>query len=422
MTMRQAPNYGWVIIGITIIITALVYGIRHSFSVFFPSILDEFGWNRGSTAVMLSLNLITYGLLAPVAGSLGDRWNTRKIMPFGVIVLGLVTAGCGFASELWHFYLLYGIMTPLGMAFCGWPMVVSALPKWFGSRLGLVMGLGQAGIGLSFSFGLFTEFAISQLGWRHAYFVVAGLMAAVLLPLILFFFYPHPESKGQKTKVVPEKISTENLTTEPVAGNDTTRYGWTLRQAVRTHRLWCLVASNSLYFGIAAYMVLAHQVKFAIDAGYSHMFAASIFALYGICMVAGQLSSVISDRIGREKTVTLAVIISIGSLVALISVRDTSQTFLLYVFTICFGYGSGLFTPTIFAGAADLFHGKHFGGISSLVLTGMGVGGVIGPWLGGYIYDISGSYINAFILCMVSFGLSCIAFWIAAPRKAIKLK
>jgi MFS family permease len=78
--------------------------------------------------------------------------------------------------------------------------------------------------------------------------------------------------------------------------------------------------------------------------------------------------------------------------------------------------------PALFAGAADMFHGKHFGVVVGLLLTGMGVGGAIGPWLGGYIYDISGSYNSAFVLCMVCIGLACVAFWIAAPRKAARLK
>ena len=76
----------------------------------------------------------------------------------------------------------------------------------------------------------------------------------------------------------------------------------------------------------------------------------------------------------------------------------------------------------IVAGMADLFHGRDFGAIAALLLTGMGLGAAIGPWLGGYIYDISGSYTIAFFFCIACFGLSCIFFLIAAPRKAFKLR
>jgi len=182
------------------------------------------------------------------------------------------------------------------------------------------------------------------------------------------------------------------------------------------------MVSYFLFWGVGNYLVLTHQVKFAEDVGYSSTFAASIFALYGLLQIAGQLSAGISDWIGREMTVTLAVILIIGALVALVSVKDTSQPWLLYLYAVCFGYGTGFYTPTVTAGAADIFHGKHFGAIAGLLLTGMGIGGVIGPWLGGYIYDITGSYFSAFILCMVCFALACIAFWIAAPRNAARMR
>jgi len=122
LIMAKRPHlfYGWVIVGITVVSLTLIYGIRHTFSIFFPSILDEFGWARGSTAIMLSLNILIYGLLAPVAGSLGDRWKPTRIMPIGITILALATASCAFAHELWHFYLLFGVLMPIGTAFAGW--------------------------------------------------------------------------------------------------------------------------------------------------------------------------------------------------------------------------------------------------------------------------------------------------------------
>ena len=413
MLKRPRFFYGWVIVGISLVSMTLIYGIRHSFSVFFPPILDEFGWARGSTAMMLSLNLLIYGFLAPVAGSLGDRWKPRRVMPIGIIVLGLGTAGCAFAHELWHFYLLFGILAPIGTAFSGWPLLAPALANWFAKRRGLVLGLGQIGGGLSFTYCMFAEYTISLLGWRYAYLVLSGTLVALLLPLYLLFHY-RPENKGMRAYGATEIPPAEGLTGPS--------RDWTLGRAMRTYQLWLLVLSVFLYWGVGTYLILAHQIKFVEEAGYSSMFAASVFALFGIFMVAGQLSASISDWIGREKTITLVAILAIGGLVALVSVRDTSQPWLLYLYATCFGYAAGLHAPTTFAGTADIFHGRNFGAIAGLLLTGQGLGGILGPWLGGYIYDISGSYSSAFVLCMVCFGLTSITVWIAAPRNADRLR
>lgn len=417
MVKRPRFFYGWLIVATGVISMTLVYGTRHSFSVFFAPILDEFGWSRGDTAFMLSLNLLIYGLTAPVAGSLADRWKPRRVMMMGALVLALATVGCAFARELWHFYLLFGIMTPVGTAFCGWPLVSPTLANWFVKRRGLAMGLGQMGGGLSFTYAMFADFVISQSGWRNAYLIIAGIILVVLLPLYLFLFHYRPEDKGL-TAYGP----VEGSLSETTDVNKPVYRDWTLGQAVRTYQLWFLALSAFLYWGLGSYMVFAHQVKFALDAGYSSAFAASIFALLGILTAAGQFSTALSDWIGREKTFTLAVLLSIGALIALVSVKDTSQSWLLYVYAICFGYGAGFCSVLIFVGAADIFYGKHFGAISGILLTGMGIGGVIGPWLGGYMYDIWGSYTGAFVLCMVCLGLACIAFWIAAPRKAARLR
>ena len=422
MTRQSRFFYGWVIVGSSIAAMALVYGVRHTFGVFFSPILDEFGWSRGSTALMLSLNILVYGLVAPIGGSLGDRWKPKRLMPIGVTILGLATVGCAFARELWHFYLLFGVVMPVGTAFCGWPLLAPILANWFSKRRGLAIGLGQMGGGFSFTYGIFAEFLISQLGWRGAYLVIAAVLAVVVLPVYVFLIHYRPEDKGLKAYGTAEVPAASSLEPVVTVVKDLKPHDWTLGRAMKTHQLWLLVASDLLYWGIAGYLVMAHQVKFAVDIGYSSVLAASVLGLFGIFSAVGMLFGFLSDWLGREVTFSLATFLSVGALVALLSVSDPTQAWLLYVFAICFGFGSGLCAPTIVAGTADLFHGRHFGAIAALLLTGVGIGGAIGPWLGGYIYDVTGSYVVAFFLCIGCCVLGCIAFWMAAPRNAARLK
>jgi sugar phosphate permease len=412
--------YGWVIVGISVVSLVLIYGVRHSFAVFFPPILEEFGWSRGSTAAMYSLNVLVYGLLGPVAGGFADRWKPTRVIPLGIVILALATAGCAFANQLWHFYLLFGVVMPAGTAFCGWPVLGPSLANWFSKKRGLAIGLGQAGGGLSFVYSMFAEFAISQMGWRHAYFVLAGMLVLFLLPLSRLFHY-RPEDRGLEPYGAGEAPAAD-ATTGMNAVQEAPRGDWTLRSAMKTYRLWLMVLSYFFFWGMGNYLVLAHQVKFVQDAGYSSAFAASVFALFGVFMIAGQVSSSISDRLGRETTVALAAVLAMGAMAALLSVRDASQPWLLYVHSVALGLGAGLYAPTGVAAMADIFHGRHFGAIAGLLLTGQGLGGAIGPWLGGHIYDISGSYSIAFVISMVGYGVAAVALFIAAPRKGPALR
>ncbi len=409
--------YGWVIAGLAGFSMLFVYGVRQSFSVFFPPILAEFGWSRGSTAFMFSLNLLGYGFTAPVVGNLADRWNAHRIMIIGVVLLSLAAAMCAFANKLWHFYLLFGVLVPVGMACCGWPILAPTLVNWFMKRKGLAMSIGQAGGGLSYTFGLLFGFVISNLGWRYSYLVLAGTIV-MLLPVYVFLLRYRPEDKGLKRYGAEELTSFASAIVTDNKVKTGLEQEWTLTRALKSYRLWSLVISYAAFWGISCYLVYAHQIKFAEDVGYTTTFAAAVFVLFGIMMTLGNLVSVVSDWFGREKTVTIACILSIGALVALIMVKDTSQVWLLYLYTIFFGLGIGIYGPALFAGVADIFYGKHYAAINGIVFTGLGIGGVIGPWLGGYIYDVTGSYHSAFLLCIGCCVLSCIAFWIAAPRRA----
>jgi len=414
--------YGWKIVWTGILGMILVYGIRHSFVVFFTPILEEFHWSRGNISIMMSLHIFAYGLLAPVAGILADRWRARVLMPLGIAILGAATAGCAWAGELWHFYLLFGILMPIGNALAGWPIFAPALMNWFIKRRGLVMGIGQMGGGLSFAYVLLVNYVILQVGWRLTFLVLAGILVFVPLPLYLLCFYYRPRDKGLTAYGSAEMALASEKETERTVGKVPTARDWTLSQILRSSQLWLLVVSYALYWGVGNYLVLSHQVRFAEDAGYSSMFSVSIFALFGVTLFLGQSCGFLSDRMGRERAGTLAAFLSIMALVALICVRDNSHPWRLYVYSLCFGLGGGLFTPTIYAGAADIFAGRYFGAVSGLLLTGMGVGAVFGPWLGGYIYDVAGTYQPAFLLCIVCIALSCLTFWIAAPRKGVMIK
>ena len=174
MTEKPRFFYGYTILLISAISMILIYGIRHSFNVFFQPVLEEFGWSRSSTALILSLNLLVYGILAPISGNFADRWKPKIVMSTGVLILGIGTAGCALATQLWHFYLLYGLVVPVGMSLGGTPILVPAVSNWFERKRAMTIGISLAGGGLSFSMAMYAEALISAFGWRYAYIIMAG--------------------------------------------------------------------------------------------------------------------------------------------------------------------------------------------------------------------------------------------------------
>ena len=104
MNKPDTNSYRWVVLVVAFITLVLGYAIRNCFSVFYPTIVEEFGWQRGDTALIFSISIIVYGLASPVAGGLVDRFSPRMILPIGAVILGGGMALCSQATTQWEFY------------------------------------------------------------------------------------------------------------------------------------------------------------------------------------------------------------------------------------------------------------------------------------------------------------------------------
>jgi OFA family oxalate/formate antiporter-like MFS transporter len=123
--------YGWFIVAAGIIAYALGYGARYSFSVIFPSLLDEFHWPRDTTAIMLSVHLLAYGFVSPLAGIMVDRIGPRKTMVLGTVLLSLGLALSSQGNTPWHFYLSFGVLSGAGLCLIGAVPFTTVLRNWF---------------------------------------------------------------------------------------------------------------------------------------------------------------------------------------------------------------------------------------------------------------------------------------------------
>ena len=193
---RYGIFYGWVILSVALITLLLGFGIRNAFSVFYPTIVAEFGWGRGNTALMFSIAIIVYGLVAPVAGSLVDRFGPRRVLPVGAFIAGGGVALCGMATAQWHFFLFYGVMGAVGLSLVGWTTQATIISNWFAKKRGLVFGVLAAGFGGSLVFASVAQFLISTFGWQKAYVITGVSSIAIIAPLSGCLMWRTPKKKG----------------------------------------------------------------------------------------------------------------------------------------------------------------------------------------------------------------------------------
>jgi MFS family permease len=411
---RPHIYYGWVIVAAGFTITLVGYAVRNTFTVFYPVIVDEFHWARGVTAIMYSLTMLTYGLVAPVAGGLVDRFDPRLIFSIGGLIIGGGMALCGTATTVWHFYLFYGVMAAAGLSLCGFTPLTSLVTHWFLERRAQIFGMMGAGYAVSLISAPLFQFIIAQYGWRIGYVIVGTTAVLVILPLAILVLKRKPSGA--------EPIG-DAPTTEMAQGHDADRHAdWTVRTALKTRTYRLQLAMAFCNIGFAQGVGVAHVVYFLRDIGYEPMAAASIFSLYGVGFIVGTLSSGLSDRYGRVQVFTPTTLLAALAIVMFLFTDSNTPTVVPSIATALLGFGLGISAPACYASIADCFHGRNYGSIQGTAILAMSFGAATGPWLGGYLHDVTGTYTSTFVLAIAILALAATLMVVANPRAGALLR
>lgn len=419
---RHRIYYGWVIVAVSFITLFLAVGIRYSFGVFFIAILEEYGWSRGETAGAFSLSMVVHALFAPVTGILVDRVGPRKLFPVGAafLIVGLVAAST--IGSIWHLYLYFGVFVAVGVNMLSYAPHMSLIPKWFIRKRGLASGLVLAGIGMGAMVILpSTEYIIDTLDWRAAFKVLASVVLVVIIPLTVLFQRRSPEEVGQ----LPDGIECashashdpDRRAADPHYASSLVIKQWSLQAALSTHSFW-YVAFNVFCNGFVVNLLLVHQAVHVVDTGYSPMFAASLVGLVGLIGSFGGIGwGFMSDRMGREPAYTVGGVFAFLGVLSFLLLEHAPSLWLLYAFVILYGLGFGSFGPTTASATGDLFTGDALGRILAVQSIGFGIGGALGAYVGGYFYDLTGSYSISFLMLLLGIVLGVVGMWLAAPRR-----
>ena len=416
--MRLPFFYGWIVVAVAFVTMAIGVNARTAFSLLFPPILDEFGWERGLTAGAFSVGFIVSALFGPLLGKLMDRRGPRVVVSLGVVLVGAGLALATRISAVWHLYATLGVLVAggsLGVAYTGHALF---LPNWFVRRRGLAIGIAFSGAGIGSIVLLpWMQGLIGRAGWRHACFAMAVVVFAVLLPLNLIFPRRRPEDVGLRPDGDAAPVAGAKPPASNVVDHAWAAVDWTLARALRTARFWCV--SVGFFMSLFAwYAVQVHQTKYLIDIGFSPEVAAYALGFVGLMGVIGQIGlGHLSDRIGREWVWALGNLGFVLALGLLLLMRQHPTTPLLYLMVATQGVlGYGL--ASVFSAIpAEIFQGRHYGTIfGALTLASVGGAGG-GPWVAGALYDRTGSYVLAFWLAIACSVVSAVAIWLAAPGK-----
>ena len=366
--------------------------------VAFPAVQAEFGATRAAVSVSYTTTMLGFGLGSIVLGRLIDARGAFFTMVLSTLLLAAGYAAAALAPTLWMFAAAQGVLIGFGSAACFMPLVADT-SHWFVKRRALAMAICASGNYLGGAlWPKILDLLIRGYDWRTAYFVTAAICLAVMLPLCLALRAPSP-AHGSGTGGVAAH-SARSLGLSP-----------------NTLQIWLAVAGVGCC--VAMSMPQVHIVAYCVDLGYGTTRGAemlSIMTAFGI--VSRVASGWIADRVGGIKTLLLG---STLQAIALFGYLVSDTLVSLYLVSALFGLFQGGIVPSYGIIVREYFPPKEAGARMGIAVSATIVGMALGGWMGGELFDITGSYRAAFINGLLWNALNGAVVWFLLFRQNRRL-
>ena len=370
--MKQPVKLLSIFVAFACILLAINFGLRSSMGFFMAPITSEFGYGREVFAFSLALQNLCWGLFQPIAGAIADRFGTVKTLIAGSLVYALGLYVTATAGSIWELHTGAGILIGMGIAGTGFGVVLPALARTVApEKRAFALGLGTAAgsAGQLLLIPVAQEF-IASYGWQTALLLLAGGALCML-------FLAAPFRKDSANSAATIDDSSQTL---PEA----------LKEA-RSHVHYWLLIAGFFVCGFQLAFITVHMPAFLSDQGFDASVAVTSLSLIGLfnifgCLLFGSWSGKYS------KKNLLGIIYALRAVVIGLFMLAPMSTTSVYMFSIATGFLWLATVPATSGLVAQMFGLRHMGTLYGIVFLNHQLGSFLDVWLGGYMYDKTGSY------------------------------
>jgi MFS family permease len=351
-------------------VVLLAMGLRTSFGLFLKPMSGEFGWGREIFALAMAIQNLLWGAFQPFAGAVVDRWGAGRVVATGGIVYAVGLYIMSVASSPLEFYLGAGLFIALGLSSAGLGVVLGAVgravsPERRSWALGIVTAAGSMGQLLVVPMG---QAFLTTFGWSRT-FQILGLCTLVMLPLASAL-------RGKSDR--PNDIREQNL-------------GEALGQARRHRGFWFLTA-GFFVCGFHVTFIAVHLPAYLTDRGLAAGLGAWSLSLIGFFNIFGSITSgILGGKLSKKYLLSSLYLLRAVVFFAFIMVPLTTWSALAFSALIgCLWLGTVPLTSGL---VAQIFGPRYMTMLFGIVFFSHQIGAFIGVWLGGYLFDSTGSYV-----------------------------
>lgn len=379
---RPGLFYGWIVVAIVTFVLASSAGARFSFGVFLKPIADAHGWERAALSLAITINLVLGGLMQPGAGWVVDRLGGRLVGTAGVATLGLSFVLLSAADQLWHFYLLYGVLGALGVAATSTVISAKLVGAWFVARRSTALSFSSSGnaIGQLLVVPLATWVSVG-FGFSIGFLTIGLLTLALVAPIAWLLLRDEPGEMG---------LAADGAATATVSEPG----GVSLSEAIRHPVFWQLTFGLAVC-GVTMSFPSAHLMPYAMDMHMPEMVAGSALGLAGgLSMPSAIAVGWLADRLGRVRVLATVYVLR-GLTYVVLMFATTEPMWFLAAFALGLSWTGTV--PLSAAIAADAFGRRNLGTITGTMVMVMWVSSGVAAYLAGLTYDQLHTYQPALI-------------------------
>ena len=405
-------HYGWVVIFMGLLTTIAAHGFgRMSYTIILPAMKDGLGFNYTQLGLLGTGNFIGYLTMAIIGGFLAAHFGTRIVITAALVLMGITMILTGLAQSF-GFAFAMRLLTGLGNGAAYVPAMALGSAWFTMKKRGFATGIVSAGIGagtMIASLGVPRILAaFGPNGWRFSWYILGG--AVLLISGIVYRYVRNrPDELGlQLVGTAPA----ENVSPASAGEAKASSLQWTA--VIKMRRVWYL-GGVYFFYGLSYIIYMTFFAAYLVnEMGLTQGFAGKLWALVGgLSILCGMIWGGISDRVGRSRGAALAYLVLALSYIiyALIKVE-----FGFYLSAVLFGL-TAWSIPTIMAAAAGDFVGPRLApaGLGFITLF-FGIGQALGPALGGYLADVSGSFTLPFLIAgVISLIGMVLSFYLKKP-------
>ena len=298
MNKKKWLHPAWLAVGVTFLTLATAAGFRSASSVLILPLEEAFGWGREQISLAIAINVLVYGLVAPFAAALMERFGIRRVVMSALTAVSIGSALTMFMSTPWHLIALWGFVVGASTGSIALVFAATVANRWFVQKRGIVVGVLTASCAtgqLIFLPGL--SYMAKESGWQSVSSTIA-IVSIALVPVIWLFLKEKPSDAG----VLPYGAPDNWVAPEKNSMNAGALAIDTLRQASKKKDFWYLVGSFFVCGLSTSGLIGTHFIPAAHDHGMGTTVAASLLALIGVFDLVGTIASGwLTDRYDPRK-------------------------------------------------------------------------------------------------------------------------